>query len=637
MESAIKRLKLNTKNIKSTLISGNKTLKKLRADEKILFNKQKVAAKRIQKESFVEGGIPGSGVVGGAARKIAAPAMSLFDKLKNFAATVLVGILINKLPSIITRVKKFLKDNQWLFKAIGDVFNFTGGLFMVLIDIYNFFNPAKKAQLEAEKKQINEQLDALLGSVNDMGGDARAADSAVNDYVGDAVKEELRQKTPQQVRNDFITAVKEEGITRDEFRAARKRYSSALAANQVTKKPIVIPGVGSYEKVKTGGIFGIGASITPIARDTYGYEITPEEFEKRYQTVRRNLGSIEDQLASEGVQGFSQGGTVRPAATTGGSFPGESGPLKKALASTQTFSVFENNEFSRSSLINLQEDTNETFNKLIKNFEELYVKKETLPESSPYELPKNKPGQAPYQGPIMLRPGIETSDVIGYVGETGLSSGPHVHIEDYLSGGKAIPDAVKNNILINGVPMSSGVLTSGIGMRIHPVTGQRRMHQGEDWDNGWMGQPISLRGGLKFIDYFSQNSNEGQNRFYGYGNVTVIEDATGRKFFLAHLDKGPNDIQKLRQKQSKPAGGTNITPAQVIPVPPGMTLEPVRKPKGYGKEPGGGASNIKSKGPDRSRMNNLTQFFDGEGMTEVIIINSTQPIIVPGPTRYIRR
>ena len=68
MQSEIKRLKLNANNIKSTLISGNKTLKKLRANEKSFINKQRVAAKRIQKESFVEGGIPGSGVVGGVAK-----------------------------------------------------------------------------------------------------------------------------------------------------------------------------------------------------------------------------------------------------------------------------------------------------------------------------------------------------------------------------------------------------------------------------------------------------------------------------------------------------------------------------------------------------------------------------------------
>jgi len=636
MEAAIKRLKLNAKNINSTLISGNKTLKKLRADEKTLFNKQRVVEKRIQKESFVEGGAPGSGAVGGVARKMAAPAMSLFDKLKNFAATVLVGLLVNKLPFIIERVKKFLNDNAWLFKSIGEVFKFTGDLFMVLVDLYNFFNPAKKAQLEAEKKQLNAQLNALVGQVDDMGGVAREADSAVDKFVGD----QLRERNPEQVRNDVVTAFKNQKLTEQNFTATRLAISRAQRDKDEPVQ-LSVPGVGNFTRVKDNSIFGIfrRSGMKETATDIYGYQITTEEFQKRasigYRVAEGFDTDIVKDLKAAGIPGFSQGGTVRPAATAGGSFPGESAPLKKALASTQTFSVFENNEFSRSSLIDLQEDTNETFNKLIKNFEELYLKEETLPESSPYELPKTPPGSPPQQGPTILRPGISTSEIIGYVGNTGLSGGPHIHIEDYLSGGKAIPDDVKNNILVNGVPMSSGVLTSGIGMRIHPITGQRRMHQGEDWDNGWMGQPISLRGGLKFVDYFSQNSNEGQTRFYGYGNVTVIEDAAGRKFFLAHLDSGPSNIKKLRQLQSKPpAGGTNIKPGQVVSIPPGsgIRLEPVEK---SGKPEGGGY--VSPKGSNKSKLNNLTQYFDGEGMTEVIIINSTQPIIVPGPTRYIRR
>ena len=70
MESALTSLKLNVRNIKSTLISGNKSLRKIRAEEKRLFKRQQVAAKRIQKENFVEGNrIPGFGMAAGAAKK----------------------------------------------------------------------------------------------------------------------------------------------------------------------------------------------------------------------------------------------------------------------------------------------------------------------------------------------------------------------------------------------------------------------------------------------------------------------------------------------------------------------------------------------------------------------------------------
>ena len=61
---------------------------------------------------------------------------------------------------------------------------------------------------------------------------------------------------------------------------------------------------------------------------------------------------------------------------------------------------------------------------------------------------------------------------------------------------------------------------------------------------------------------------------------------------------------------------------------------------GQGRPSGGPGEHvvpIRNHEKNIKRSNDLTQFFDGEGMTDVVIINSTQPIIVPGPTRYIRR
>ena len=55
MESQIKQLKLSATNIKGTLIRGNKELKKLRVKERNLFNRQRISAKRLQKENFTEG------------------------------------------------------------------------------------------------------------------------------------------------------------------------------------------------------------------------------------------------------------------------------------------------------------------------------------------------------------------------------------------------------------------------------------------------------------------------------------------------------------------------------------------------------------------------------------------------------
>ena len=270
MESQIKQIKLSATNIKGTLIRGNKELKKLRIKERNIFNRQRISAKRSQKESFVEGGIPGSGMVAGAARRMAAPAMSIIDKIKEFAGNVLLGILLNNLPSLIQRVDQFIKENSWLFKTIGDVFKITGDLFMVLVDITLSLNP-KRAQLEKERIELSQNLANLVGATNDLDVEATAADNAVNDYVGDVTKEELRQKTPQQVKSDVISAIKEQEIKRPEFVKSVNQYIEARKLNEVTKSPIVIPGVGSYERVLEstwgGGLWG---NTKQIAKDTYG-------------------------------------------------------------------------------------------------------------------------------------------------------------------------------------------------------------------------------------------------------------------------------------------------------------------------------------------------------------------------------
>jgi len=599
MESALTSLKLNVRNIKSTLISGNKSLRKIRAEEKRLFKRQQVAAKRIQKENFVEGtGIPGSGMVAGAAKKISAPAMGLFDRLKEFAGNVLLGILVNNLPSIIRRVQNFLDKNKWIIETLKTTLKITGDLFMVLIDIVNFFNP-QKAKLEAERKELEQKIDSLVGETSSIESEAKAADAAVNDFVGD----ELRERTDEEVRSDVVTAFKEQKLTEQNFTTTRLAISGA---QRDKNEPVNlnVPGVGTFKRVKTSGFLGIGAGTKTTATDTYGYDIKPEEFMRRadigYNVAEGFDTDIVKDLKAAEIPGFSQGGTVRPASSSsGGAFPGESGKLKKARASVQTFSTFENNASDQSFIIDSQEENNKRFKVLIDNFKELYSKSGiSTAISSPYTT--NDPN-AP--GPVISTPAglpavkIDPNEVVGTVGYTGYTvpagpGGSHIHIQNMNNYKAGIPQGVKYSILVNGMPMPQALkFTSGIGLR------WGKMHRGEDYA-GNPNQSITLTGGLKFKQFIPDQGD-------GYGNRVLIEAPDGVIYSLNHLNAGPTNINELVKKQKKQGQGP-VTPL---------------KQTGYGK---GG-------------LDMLTQFFDGEGMTEVLVINSTQPIIVPGPTRYIRR
>lgn len=76
-------------------------------------------------------------------------------------------------------------------------------------------------------------------------------------------------------------------------------------------------------------------------------------------------------------------------------------------------------------------------------------------------------------------------------------------------------------------PVSSYRITSRFGMRIHPVTGMKKMHNGIDLASG-KGTPIkSSQGGKVIISQYSSS----------YGNYVVVDHGNGLSTLYAHLDK----------------------------------------------------------------------------------------------------
>ena len=83
IETGIKTLKINAIKINKTLAEGNKSMKKLRAEEKRLFQVQQNKIKLKQREDLIEGKKKqrlGSRI----AQRVTQPARSFIDKLKDF-------------------------------------------------------------------------------------------------------------------------------------------------------------------------------------------------------------------------------------------------------------------------------------------------------------------------------------------------------------------------------------------------------------------------------------------------------------------------------------------------------------------------------------------------------------------------
>ena len=586
MESTVKTLKINAINIKSVLINGNKNLKKLRVDERNLLGKQQVERKRQQKEAFVESQKTRGSVMGNIGARLMSGPMSLLDKIKEFFGNILLGILVNNLPILYDKITKFLEDNKDIIETIKSV---VMGLGNSLVGFVTFVKGVSDniGNIGKQWNQIGKDLDEMLKSDGPLGLLTQGL-TALDGLFRTEFSDFYIQRDPEQVREDVREEVKGAQIPREKFEKRLNEYRKAKTSVNVTQK-VIIPGLGTYQR-KKGGFFG--TQIIEEVKDNYGASIPAQEFDTRFLDVVGNLDSI--------YQGFSQGGTVRPASSSsGGAFPGESGKLKKARASVQTFSTFENNASDQSFIIDSQEENNKRFKVLIDNFKELYSKSGiSTALSSPYTT--NDPN-AP--GPVISTPSglpaikIDPNEVVGTVGYTGYTvpagpGGSHIHIQNMNNYKAGIPQGVKYSILVNGMPMPQALkFTSGIGLR------WGKMHRGEDYA-GNPNQSITLTGGLKFKQFIPDQGD-------GYGNRVLIEAPDGVIYSLNHLNAGPTNINELVKKQKKQGQGP-VTPL---------------KQTGYGK---GG-------------LDMLTQFFDGEGMTEVLVINSTQPIIVPGPTRYIRR
>ena len=102
-----------------------------------------------------------------------------------------------------------------------------------------------------------------------------------------------------------------------------------------------------------------------------------------------------------------------------------------------------------------------------------------------------------------------------------------------------VPKYVANH-LITDKEGKGGVawLTSGYGMRIHPISGKEAMHNGQDWGVGKGNEgkfyANTLVDGIVLV--------AGHNT-HGYGNQVIIQDANGYRYIFSHLHAIADDLK----------------------------------------------------------------------------------------------
>ena len=389
----VKKLKLNATSIKSTLISGNKDLKKIRAQEKNLILQQNQKLKIKGKESSVEKRkVPGSGMLKNIGSKLTAPARSFIDRVKDFIGVVLFGILVNQVPRLINAVKKFLEDNKDIIDTIKSIVTTVGNALWGFIQVIEpFFG--KQKEYDKESKELKETVDKFekeLDLTDSEFGEVEKKLKGEFDYESQTPEEIV-----ENVRNEVV-------ITRTEpviYRQRMVKFRELKGKNLGTGERINLPGIGSFESRAAnpiGKFFGLARDEDKYF-DPDGLEIPQSQFMKRYDALQ-NSGNIDDVL-----KGYSQGGTI------GSNLKLGSPRLKTASKSLSSFKDFQNNILTQNDILNVQEENNKTFDSIVNNFKGLVGLSEEInldidPDTGRPRSPDG-PSQ-PYTGQVI--PGTNT-------------------------------------------------------------------------------------------------------------------------------------------------------------------------------------------------------------------------------------
>ena len=166
-----KKLKLNSKNIHSFLVTSNRKIKKLRVDENNFFKRIQDERKKKAKERSIER-VSDTKKDKKIRKGLIGKTMSIYDKIKEFFGLLLFGILLKGLPGIIRGTKEFLEENKWIVDSVKIFFKVIGGAVWAMKGIYDFFTGSgvTKAQLANERTQIDRKLPQFKKDVNSITG-----------------------------------------------------------------------------------------------------------------------------------------------------------------------------------------------------------------------------------------------------------------------------------------------------------------------------------------------------------------------------------------------------------------------------------------------------------------------------------
>ena len=348
MEQQVVRLKLNAENIKSTLIRGNKDMKKLRLEQSNLLKRQNQKQRARMREDYVEGRKK-EGIGSKMKKGLMAGPVAFMDRIKDFLLLVGGGILLNNLGNIIAGVEKFIKDNEGIIKIIQTIVTEVGNLAMVLIDIANNITPERQKELEQNLEEFENLLGTLGVEVDDAETDLNDLDNKINNPGG-------QQTPPAQNTSSGNTSSSSQQPSTGSNNPAIQRI---LTAYELVVKTPTNAGTGETIRVPNVGSFVSGRNFFGFPEDKYfdpdGNRVTKDVF----------VDSVESQVRK--LTRLSIGGTVKGS-------PSGSKIVKTSVrpgSGIDSFSTYNKNSFLQSDILIAQGKENSIFSGLLESFEQL--------------------------------------------------------------------------------------------------------------------------------------------------------------------------------------------------------------------------------------------------------------------------
>ena len=189
MQKQVTQLKLNVTNIKKSLFSSNKEIKKLKSDKKsLLFKLEKRSELRAEEQRLETKKLNIGSGFSRIARAVTSPVKSIFDRILEFAGLVGAAILINSLPAIIAKIEEFF--NSDFIKNTGRVLSVIGNGIMKLAEFTGILPKSDQDKIEENIIETEKLFDENLKDIDNTQKERDDLDKFLNKKEGDGQEEE---------------------------------------------------------------------------------------------------------------------------------------------------------------------------------------------------------------------------------------------------------------------------------------------------------------------------------------------------------------------------------------------------------------------------------------------------------------